>query len=67
MASSAFNLPPTARSKEQILGDEEAGKELKLGEFEHAVGLTLSEARTLMTVIFDHRREAGKFKVPDSQ
>lgn len=64
---SAINQPPTARAKEAILGDEEAGRELKLGEFNDAVGLTLSEARTLMTVIFDHRREAQKFKVPDTE
>ncbi|KAA8896765.1 hypothetical protein FN846DRAFT_964660 [Sphaerosporella brunnea] len=61
------NVPSTARSKEHILGEEEAGKELKLGEFENATALTLSEARTLMNVIFDHRKEAGKFKVPDNQ
>ena len=68
MAANGFTAPPpTARTKEHVLGDEEAGKELRLGEFDHATGLTLSEARTLMTVIFDHRREAGKFKVPDNQ
>jgi DNA-directed RNA polymerase II subunit RPB4 len=67
MASNGFQQPPTARAKEQILGDEEAGKELRLGEFDNAVALTLSEARTLMTVIFDHRRDAGKFKVPDKE
>jgi len=67
MATNGFSQAPTARAKEHVLGDEEAGQELKLGEFEHATGLTLSEARTLMTVIFDHRREAGKFKVPDNQ
>jgi DNA-directed RNA polymerase II subunit RPB4 len=67
MATQGFAVPATARAKEQILGDEEAGKELKLGEFDNATALTLSEARTLMTVIFDHRRDANKFKVPDSQ
>jgi DNA-directed RNA polymerase II subunit RPB4 len=65
--SSFTNHAPTARAKETVLGEDEAGKELKLGEFNDAVGLTLSEARTLMTVIFDHRREANKFKVPDSE
>ncbi|KAI5796632.1 HRDC-like protein [Geopyxis carbonaria] len=64
---SVFTQTPTARAKENVLGDEEAGKELKLGEFQDAVGLTLSEARTLMTVIFDHRRDAQKFKVPDNE
>ncbi|TGZ79676.1 hypothetical protein EX30DRAFT_359472 [Ascodesmis nigricans] len=58
--------PPTARAKDPITGDEEAGKELRLGEFTNAVGLTLSEARTLMSVIFEHRREAGKYAVPDN-
>ncbi|KAI5857660.1 HRDC-like protein [Tricharina praecox] len=65
MTSNGISIPATARAKEQVLGDEEAGKELKLGEFKDATALTLSEARTLMTVIFDHRRDAGKFKVPD--
>lgn len=63
----SIHQPPTARAKEAILGDEEAGKELRLGEFQDAVGLTLSEARTLMTVIFEHRRDAQKFKVPDNE
>ncbi|CCX31903.1 Similar to DNA-directed RNA polymerase II subunit rpb4; acc. no. O74825 [Pyronema omphalodes CBS 100304] len=53
-------LPRTAREKEHTLGDEEAGTELKLGEFEHATALTLSEARALMNVIFEHRKDVGK-------
>ncbi|KAI5813101.1 HRDC-like protein [Pyronema omphalodes] len=61
------SLPRTAREKEHTLGDEEAGTELKLGEFEHATGLTLSEARALMNVIFEHRKDVGKYKVPDNQ
>lgn len=61
------HLAPTARAKDLPTGDEEAGKELKLGEFQNAVGLTLSETRTLMNVIFDHRKGAGKFKVPENE
>lgn len=67
MAANGTQQPPTARAKEQIAGDEEAGKELRLGEFDNAVGLTLSEARTLMSVIFEHRKEAGKYAVPDNE
>jgi len=66
MASDSVSLPQTARTKEQIHGDEEAGVELKLGEFEGVYSLTLSEAREVISAIFTHRKEQGKYKVPDN-
>lgn len=55
------------RAKEQIHGDEEAGAELKLGEFQNVSSLTLSETKEVLTAVFNHRREQGKFKVPDNE
>lgn len=59
--------PPMTRAKEQIHGDEEAGAELKLGEFQNVSSLTLSETKEVLTAVFNHRREQGKFKVPDNE
>jgi DNA-directed RNA polymerase II subunit RPB4 len=50
-------IPPTARAREQPGGDEEAGAELNLGEFQHVPSLSLSEARLLITVVMDKRKE----------
>ncbi|RPA89877.1 hypothetical protein L873DRAFT_1783459 [Choiromyces venosus 120613-1] len=58
---------PLTRAKEQIHGDEEAGTELKLGEFQNVSSLTLSETKEVLTAVFNHRREQGKFKVPDNE
>ncbi|PWW76848.1 hypothetical protein C7212DRAFT_279138 [Tuber magnatum] len=58
---------PLTRAKEQIHGDEEAGSELKLGEFQNVSSLTLSETKEVLTAVFNHRREQGKFKVPDNE
>ena len=51
---------PTSRSREQPTGDEEATVELKLGEFQHAPTLTLSEARLLINAVMDHRSKIKK-------
>ena len=59
--------PPIARAKERMHGDEEAGAELKLGEFQNVSSLTLSETKEVLTAVFEHRREQGKFKVPDNE
>ena len=50
-------LPPTARTREAPGGDEEAGSELKLGEFQHIQTLSLSEARLLINVVMDKRKQ----------
>lgn len=50
-------LAPTARTREAPGGDEEAGSELKLGEFQHIQTLSLSEARLLINVVMDKRKQ----------
>lgn len=67
MATNGENPPPMTRAKEVIHGDEEAGAELKLGEFQNVSSLTLSETKEVLTAVFNHRREQGKFKVPDNE
>jgi len=67
MAANGERTPPMTRAKEQIHGDEEAGAELKLGEFQNVSSLTLSETKEVLTAVFNHRREQGKFKVPDNE
>ena len=49
-------LEPTSRKKEKPSGDEDIGRELKLGEFEGVPSLTLSEARLLINAVMDHRK-----------
>ncbi|KAH0608263.1 uncharacterized protein H6S33_002315 [Morchella sextelata] len=66
MATNGDKAPPMTRAKEVIHGDEEAGAELKLGEFQNVSSLTLSETKEVLTAVFNHRREQGKFKVPDN-
>ncbi|KAK0510958.1 hypothetical protein JMJ35_006510 [Cladonia borealis] len=51
---------PTSRTREKITGDEEAAKELKLGEFQNVPTLTLSEARLLINAVMDHRKSQRK-------
>lgn len=53
MATSA----PQSRAREQPLGEEEAGAELKLGDFQNVPALTLSEARLVINVVMDSRRQ----------
>ena len=53
MATSA----PAPRVREQPLGEEEATTDLKLGEFQHVPSLTLSEARLVINVVTDNRRQ----------
>ncbi|KAI9824210.1 MAG: RNA polymerase B [Thelocarpon impressellum] len=48
---------PTSRTREPAQGDEEAGADLKLGEFHGVPSLSLSEARLLINVVMDKRRE----------
>lgn len=56
MATSA----PLSRVREQPLGEEEATSELKLGEFQHVPALTLSEARLVINVVMESRRQKQK-------
>ncbi|KAI9722713.1 MAG: hypothetical protein M1812_001644 [Candelaria pacifica] len=51
---------PTSRAREQPQGDEEAAKDLRLGEFKGVPTLTLSEARLLINAVMDHRKQGGK-------
>ncbi len=51
---------PTSRAREQPQGDEEAAKDLRLGEFQSVPTLTLSEARLLINAVMDHRKQGGK-------
>lgn len=53
MASQA----PTSRARELPAGDEEASSELKLGEFQSVPSLSISEARLLINVVMEKRRE----------
>lgn len=48
---------PTSRAREKTGGDEDAGAELKLGEFEGVPTLTLSEARLIIESILARRRK----------
>ncbi|KAK8197226.1 RNA polymerase Rpb4 [Phyllosticta capitalensis] len=45
------------RPKGEGAGDEEAGQELKLGEFQNVTTLTLSEARLIIDAIVEHRKK----------
>ncbi|MCJ1344819.1 RNA polymerase B [Peltigera leucophlebia] len=56
--ASALSL--TSRQREKPIGDEEAGIELKLGEFQTVPTLTLSEARVLINAVMDHRKQQGR-------
>ncbi|KAI9790143.1 MAG: RNA polymerase B [Peltula sp. TS41687] len=53
MATSA----PQSRAREQPQGEEDAGAKLKLGDFQQVPALTLSEARLVINVVMDSRRQ----------
>jgi len=61
MASTA----PTSRAREKPAGGEEAGEELKLGEFQNVPSLSLSEARLLINAVMDHRKQQRKVEETD--
>lgn len=48
---------PQFRTREAVTGNEEAGAELKLGEFDGVHSLSVSEARVLIKAVLDHRTE----------
>jgi DNA-directed RNA polymerase II subunit RPB4 len=49
-------LAPTSRSREAPQGDEEAGSELRLGEFQNVDALTHSEAALVINAVVTKRR-----------
>lgn len=51
---------PTSRPKPPARGDEQAGAELKLGEFENVDTLTLSEASLVINALIAKRRNDRK-------
>ena len=57
---SAPALPPTSRKRETLAGEEEAGAELKLGEFTGVPTLSLSEARLLINAVIEHRKQTNR-------
>jgi len=56
---------PTARGK-TTLADEEAGNELKLGEFQHVPTLSLSAAKVLIDTVLDHRADQQRREIPQT-
>ena len=59
---------PTSRTRELPQGDEEATSELRLGEFQGVPSLSLSEARLLINVVMDKRKEkTGQREVQDTE
>ncbi|OCK88487.1 uncharacterized protein K441DRAFT_690580 [Cenococcum geophilum 1.58] len=53
-----FRAPKqVSRPKEVIAADEEIGTELKLGEFQNVVALSVSEARAVITAVHGARRK----------
>ncbi|KAF3919670.1 hypothetical protein ABW20_dc0105582 [Dactylellina cionopaga] len=56
-----------ARTKEQIHGDEEAGTELKLGEFQNVTSLTHSEARLLIQAVLSHRSKGPNADIGETE
>lgn len=63
MATSA----PTSRIREQPLGEEEATAQLKLGEFQGVPSLTLSEARLVINVVMDSRRQKQQNDIKETE
>ena len=51
---------PTSRSREAPQGDEEAGADLKLGEFQDVDALTHSEAALVINALVAKRRSERK-------
>ena len=58
--SAMANIPSTSRPRELPMGEEEAGAELKLGEFQRIPALSLSETRLLLHVVIENRRQKQK-------
>ncbi|KAI9798947.1 MAG: RNA polymerase B [Piccolia ochrophora] len=58
---------PTSRTREQPLGAEEATSEVKLGEFQHVPSLTLSEARLVINVVMDNRRQKQGGEIEETE
>jgi DNA-directed RNA polymerase II subunit RPB4 len=54
------NHAPTARAKPTAAGIEEADREIKLGEFQDVVTLTLSEAHLVIDAVITKRRKERK-------
>jgi DNA-directed RNA polymerase II subunit RPB4 len=51
---------PTSRKREPTQGDEDAGAELKLGEFQDVDALTISEAALVIGALTTKRRGEQK-------
>jgi DNA-directed RNA polymerase II subunit RPB4 len=51
---------PISRKREPIQGDEEAGAELKLGEFQDVDTLTHSEAALVINALVEKRKKERK-------
>ena len=60
MSTTTQITAPTSRTREKLVGEEEATTDLKLGEFQHVPTLTLSEARLLINAVMDHRKQQRK-------
>lgn len=65
--SSKITPKASSRSREKRTIDEEAGGELKLGEFQHSSAITVSESRELLSMVFKHRMEQGKYELPKKE
>jgi DNA-directed RNA polymerase II subunit RPB4 len=53
-----FRAPKqVSRPKQVVAADEEIGTELRLGEFENVVALSVSEARTIISAVHNARRK----------
>jgi hypothetical protein len=60
MSHPAEPKPDRARPKEKTTDDEEAGTELKLGEFETVPTLSCSEARLLISAVKEKRAQSSQ-------
>ncbi|KAI9847186.1 MAG: RNA polymerase B [Sclerophora amabilis] len=58
---------PTSRAREKPQGDEEATSELRLGEFQNVPSLTLSEARLVINVVMENRKQKQQREVQDTE
>ena len=63
MATSA----PTSRVRELPVGEEEATSNLKLGDFSNVPALTLSEARLVINVVMESRRQKQQTDVRETE
>ncbi|KAI9759171.1 MAG: RNA polymerase B [Chaenotheca gracillima] len=57
----------TSRTREKPQGDEEASTELRLGEFQNVHALTLSEARLVINVVMENRRQKQQRDLQDTE